>query len=432
MKKKNYWTTKGKRLSILLIISVFSLLSYHNTSAQITMNGDLSGHVEKILDSMPGKGSCDYAQPTSAQFVQWQKLIDTLYQKNYATAHAMALSMNYRLIEFTAQNETYYILQKQDTTGNYWGTYVFNPDACRDVVIQSPHPKFEYNTGKQGLYLLEHTQSRFFCLAGTHRCNDTLYTRCSGLTTVCSNNPESYRLSDVAHNDSCIFQATTRALINADTNLTFIQLHGFAKKSTDPFVIMSNGTRTKPKPDYVDSLKRSLEKVDTILSFKVGHQDLSWSRLLGFTNVQGRFLNASNDPCFADADTSFGRFVHIEQEYQRLRKNDSMWNKMAVAVSQSFACKTSANISESKELQTLRLYPNPCVSEVMLEIDNFNGKKSALRIYDSYGRVVGNWNYQALENGKIKIFTHHLKSGMYIIELCTSTGAVAREKLMVK
>ena len=42
-------------------------------------------------------------------------------------------------------------------------------------------------------------------------------------------------------------------------------------------------------------------------------------RLCGTTNVQGRHLNGSAEPCVDAADAASGRFVHLEQS-QSLRQ----------------------------------------------------------------------------------------------------------------
>jgi hypothetical protein len=99
---------------------------------------------------------------------------------------------------------------------------------------------------------------------------------------------------------------------------------------------MSNGTRETPAFDPLNELANYLKILDPVLTFKFGHLDLSWNRLLGFSNTNGRYINNSNNPCNQNATLSAGRFLHIEQEKLRLRQDASGWDKMARAIRATF------------------------------------------------------------------------------------------------
>lgn len=398
-------------------------------TAQIIMSGSLTGHVYSIIDNMPTSSGNDYSNPTLTEYLQWKNLIDTLLNESYTSAASLAKALTYDLVEFTDGPSRYYILQKQDTASNYWGTYVFNPNACRDIVIQSPHPKNDYNTGKQGIYVLKHTEATFYCLAGTHHCNHSSLSTCSGTTTVCDTAGEPFRISDVAHNDSCIFQATTEAIKGFDSTLVFIQLHGFAKRFSDPYVIMSNGTQITPSPDYIDLLKNVLILIDPILDFKIVHQDLTWTRLRGFSNVQGRYINSSSNVCNTDADTTFGTFIHIEQEKTRLRKDSTKWDKMVQAINNTFTC-LNTSVSETLSYVNLKLYPNPTSQHATLKFDNPKQKSHTLTLYDSQGRLVR--TKTNITTDKLIIDTNNLTDGVYFFQLRTDRQIRATGKLIIK
>jgi len=200
----------------------------------------------------------------------------------------------------------------------------------------SPHPKKDFNTGKQGIYCFKTTDAWFFMLAGTDRCNQSAFSSCSGTTSVCSGSSESYRISDMAHVDDSIWQGTTSHISDHFSNTWFVQLHGFNKLASDPYVIMSNGTRETPSPDKIVSLRDELLVVDNTLTFKIAHIDLTWNRLIGFSNTNGRYINNSTNACTTNAVNTTGRFLHVEQEKTKLRADSAAWHKMAIALGEAF------------------------------------------------------------------------------------------------
>ncbi len=393
------------------------LFASGNLSAQLIKNGSLTGYVYSIIDDMPGKDGNNYQNPSSEQFSSWKNLIQTLLKKDFSSASSLAGDFSYELIEFTDGTEKYYILQKKENSLNYWGTYVFNPEGCRKIIIQSPHPKYDLNTGKQGVYVLKNTGALFYCLAGTHRCNSSLISNCSGTTSACGSTSGPYRISDMAHNDKSIFQATTGAVKESDSTLVFIQLHGFGKKSGDPYVIMSNGTRITPDPDYINLLKNELRVVDNMLDFKIAHLDPEWTRLIAFTNVQGRYLNSGTDICSSNADTTYGTFIHIEQEKSRLRADSLKWDKMVQAVNNTFPC----GISGVKETgaDNYKIYPNPAGSTISLEFKNPEYEDLSLMLYDIRGRLV--YKVSKVATNTVIINKENLKSGVYFFKLFTKS-----------
>jgi len=173
-------------------------------------------------------------------------------------------------------------------------------------------------------------------VSGTHRCNSSSHSPCTGTSSSCSGNIEPYRISDLAHSTTSIYQKTTEILFQAFENSYFIQLHGFQKQSTDPYVILSNGTQVTPSPDYLSTFKDKLYEADTTLTFRVAHIDTAWTRLRGFWNTQGRLINSSSNICSENASQSNGRFFHIEQERTKLRDNSLGWDKIAYAINNTF------------------------------------------------------------------------------------------------
>jgi len=291
----------------------------------IHRSGYIYTEIAGKISNMPGSNGDNYHEPDSLQLNTWERTLDNLLIGNYTIASDSANSIGYNLVNFTdtfvSPYVNYYILEAADT--NIWGTYVYNPNYCRALVIQSPHSKKDANTGNQGIHIFRKTQSMFYQVNGTHRCNSSMYSSCTGTTTGCSSTSisEPYRISDLAHTTLSLFQKTTEVLLNTFNNTHFIQLHGFTKQSADPYVILSNGTQQVPNPDYMSGFKNNLFNEDSVLTFKIAHIDLSWTRLRGFWNTQSRLVNSSSNHCNSNATVTNGRFFHIEQERTRLRSN---------------------------------------------------------------------------------------------------------------
>lgn len=420
-------------LSKILAIATLLVLGLDCTrlNAQLLMSGSLNGHVYSIIDNeIPGAGGNDYYPPSGSEYQEWKVLIHSLLNNDYVLANVLANSLNYDLIEFMDGGSEFYILQKKDSAPNYWGTYVFNPNACRNIVIQSPHAKKDFNTGKQGIYVFKHTNALFYCLTGTNRCNHDSLSGCSGSTTVCSGGAsEPYPISDLAHNEGSAFQATTESLKELDSTSVFIQFHGFTKLATDPYVILSNGTRITPTPDYIDILANELNNVDDTLTFEIAHQNLSWNRLIGFTNTQGRYLNSSISPCNNNADTTMGTFIHVEQEKNRLRLDSTKWDVMVQAVTNSFACPT-IGIPEAPSNIFLRSHPNPANEEITIEFDNPSHEPLSFYLYSVHGQHIK--SFKNISSNTITINSVGFSPGLYIIILNSEAGTRSVGRIVIE
>jgi len=381
----------------------------------INQSGNLFSEVSSIINNMPGNSGNHYANPTSTELDTWSNIITLLVNENYTLAATYANTIGYDLIEYSdtavTPNKTYYVLKSNAT--NYWGTYIFNPNACNALVIQSPHPKHDFNTGKQGIHVFKETNALFFCLSGTHRCNNSQFSSCDGTTSSCATSPENYRISDLAHTNNSIFQKTTEVLFNAFNNTYFIQLHGFTKLTTDPYLIISNGTRETPTIDYLSQFQSQLFNEDNSLTFKTAHIDLTWSRLIGFTNTQGRLINSSTNFCGANASNTNGRFFHIEQEKTKLRDNVTGWNKVANALNSTFPCNTLSN-GERPVISTYFIYPNPAAKELKVTGPDLNIKN--IKVYNLKGQELTKYIKFIRIGNTIKINISTLANGTYVIK----------------
>lgn len=305
-----------------------------------TASGNIEDYIGNIIDNAPSSGGDDYIIPTTSQLEVSNDMVNAILADDIDLAVTKSGEIGYQITEFTdtslSPNEIFYIIEKKDQAINFWGTYVFSKTPDRDdLVIMAPHSKYDTNTGKEAVYCFKNTHARAVFINGTHRCNSGDLSSCSGTTSACGSS-ESFRISDMAHTTTSMFQSVTKTAFNSVSSSVFIQLHGFSKQASDPFVIMSNGTRETPSTDYASLLKDALLVEDNSLTFKIAHVDTNWTRLIGFTNTQGRLINNSTDACNTSATTTTGRFIHIEQEKSKLRDDATDWDKMSNALKSVF------------------------------------------------------------------------------------------------
>jgi hypothetical protein len=419
--------------------------------AQPVRTGNLSTHIDSLIAAIPsGTGAGQYQSPSATDQSTWRSAVDAILQGDVAAAATMAGGLGYQILDFTDTADvpfsTHLVLEKTSTSTNYWGTYVFARSPRRPrLVIQSPHPLNDSKTGAQGFYVYRTAGALAFFMSGAHRCNSPLYSLCSGTTSTCGSE-ESYRKSDQAHVVDGMFQINTAALLEAIDSCVFIQCHGFAKLVTDPDIIMSNGTQKIPPAgsDYLQTLRDNLASIDASLTFKVGHIDTTWTRLMATQNVQGRFINGSTTPCTVPAKTSTGRFLHLEQKYAGLRDTKQNWNKLAQAVVRTFPETPTGVTGEHPSAFILfRNYPNPfngtttIVYDVSGEVQK-NGisttARVTLRVFDILGRMVAAFPDAPQWPGRhsVTFDAPNIPSGVYFAVLHTPVSARVISMLLLR
>lgn len=359
----------GHRTIIQLLLGIICWTYAGSTaSGQLSVSLDMTAHIDSIIAGMPvGAGTNEYQTPTVSQQTEWRSMMDLLLAGDLTQAGTKAAGFGYRLIRYTDTGalppRDYHVIEREPAGTNYWGTFVFALSPARPrLVIQSPHPRYDTKTGAQGWYVFSTAGARAFFLSGTHRCNSSFFSTCDGTTTSCSEDYTAHRRSDQPHVVDGTFQITTAAMLAAVDSCVFIQPHGFSKLSTDPDIIMGNGTRKAPPPgrDYLARLRDNLLSVDPSLTFMLAHIDLTWTRLIGTTNTQGRLINGSPSPCNTEAASATGCFLHLEQKYAGLRDTKANWGKLAQAVVLTFP-ETPAGVDGTlpSGFALEQNYPNP-------------------------------------------------------------------------
>lgn len=412
------------------IIALLLILGICRLQAQV-YNGDLEVYLNSLVDILPGSSGNLYTLPALDEMDPWKQMISHVLNDEYLEASTLAETFNYKITDFNDISDRggrFYIVEEKHPQTNYWGTYVFNREALRPaLVIQAPHPKFDTNTGYQGVFCFRRLGALALFVSGTHRCNHTQYSACSGSTSVCSDGYESYRISDPAHNTRSVFQAGTEVILEEVEDTTiFVQLHGFGKQSTDPYVIMSNGTRITPEQDYMETLKNELFEEDNTLTFKVAHQDLEWDRLLAFSNTQGRLINGSSNPCKENPSASEGRFIHLEQERSRLRADSSGWYIMYRALEQTFPARQLSSRKEfTDQASSLHIYPNPATGILHIAAST----QFTYGLYNGSGQCL----LQASSEGEKAILElGQYTPGIYVIRVLDANGGIHNRKLVIQ
>ena len=200
---------------LIFVILVFAVSNY----AQTVIYGNLESYINIYLANMPNTNSSnDYQPPPDTTLVIWANSMENIILGDISSANLQASNFGYKVINFIDTTEiadhSYIIMEKTSTTTNYWGIFIFNPAALRQkLIIQAPHPLYDSNTGKQSLIIFKMSGARALFISGTHRCNSSVFTTCSGTTTACSGTSQSYRISDQAHAVNGTLQKTTEVLI---------------------------------------------------------------------------------------------------------------------------------------------------------------------------------------------------------------------------
>ena len=385
-----------------------------------TDSGDLQNYLNAKISAMPGDTGDDYVIPSAGELTTWEECITAIIADDLTTARSKADQLNYQIVTYTdtgGVGKTVNILEEKSPQMNYWGTYAFDDQLVANVVIQAPHAIFDFNTGKQAVYCFRKLQTGFLFLNGTHRCNHDQASTCSGTTSVCGMS-QAFRVSDLAHNTTSMYQKTTEVVYDMINDAMFVQLHGFTKLPDDPYVILSNGSDQTPAgADNVVAFKDQLFLQDNTLTFKIAHVD-NWTRLVGFTNTQGRYINQSTNPCNSSATMTSDRFIHVEQEKTKLRDDQTGWEKIFQTIGNLYG-----GIASVEEYINLKFKSeNPFKESIEFAADGV----TRVGLYSLTGlELYTSENTSHLSDFAIP--TSNLPGGIYILKVMTNQGTAAKK-----
>ncbi|MFT5778507.1 MAG: hypothetical protein ACI837_001463 [Crocinitomicaceae bacterium] len=394
------------------------------TSISQSNSGDLEQYVGMYIDNLPGSSGDDFQEPSTQQLADWETMIESLLADDLTSARSIADSLNYQIVAYTQtpSGELHYVVEELTPSIHFWGMYLFNANPCREnLILQAPHPKFDFNTGKQAAFSYVRLSNLALFVPGTHRCNNSTSSTCSGTTSVCLGSSAPFQISDNAHTVLSVFQRTTEVINGSNDDAVFVQLHGFSKLATDPYVIMSNGTRDTPVTDYVDLIRAELVLIDPTLTFELAHINLAWTRLIAFSNTQGRLINSSSSPCDTHLDVSSGKFVHIEQEKTKLRDDSIGWNKIYSALAIVFPCNSTAEISEV-EATSIYISPNPVFGN---ELTIHGDELTNYTLIDLNGNILLASRFSATSSTQIDVSS--IQKGLYLLVLISNDESITQK-----
>lgn len=296
-----------------------------------------------IIEDIPSeKNGTSYTATNPGARTDFENIFDYFYQGDYSNARLLAVNYDYFITSYSTNGSLYYVLRKSNFSTYYWGTYVTNTSPVKScVTIQSPHPLKDQYTGNQAAVVFDLLSASNFMVAGTNRCNSAQNLNCYGKTSVClvGDEKENYRISDLAHNKSSVFHIASVTLSNIETNMSFVQLHGFLKEDSDPHFIFSNGTEETPNVDNLATLQTEFQSTFPLLEVNVVHINGA-PKLKAKGNVFGRYLNNyQSDICASTLDPTVasGKFLHLEQ-YNGFRKDVTLYDDLATMLDASIDC----------------------------------------------------------------------------------------------
>ncbi len=109
-----------------------------------------------------------------------------------------------------------------------------------------------------------------------------------------------------------------------------------------------------------------------------------------------------------------GRFLHIEQEYTKLRKDSLAWNRLYKALANVFPCSIISSTSPISIPLAYKIYPNPASSHLYIEAKNIE----AVQLWTLDGRLCYIQDYKTSKN-IIRLKLDAYEKGLYILKINT-------------
>lgn len=160
-----------------------------------TMSGNLGSFLKSI--DYGDKDADNWVEPDAVKLDQYRVAVDYFLAEDFLTAHQVATTIGYEVIEFTSgkgkKSKTHYLLWETEQlpsnsfTGG--GTLVMNPNGA-NLALQAPHPNSDLHTEDQAIETYLGTNAKYLMLAGTRRENSTQLSHCTN---------SNYRKSDSSH-----------------------------------------------------------------------------------------------------------------------------------------------------------------------------------------------------------------------------------------
>ncbi len=283
----------------------------------------------RAADSMPSM------PPIDATEKPFRAALEAAVAGDPAAARGQAEAAGYELVEKTEGGRRYLLLMERDRAG-IGPTVAIAASPARDVIIEAPHPIIDKHTDRQAAVLFLKLGARALVLSGANRCSATAASACSGKTQVCGDGNKPYRVSDPAHNPATLFHVAHLYFSRLWPQAVVFQPHGFNNSGSDVWFVISDGSTEKRDNDAMltgrvrDSLRQALGRERAVSCQDPADRSIRTRWLCAANTVQGRDLNGSTDACHANGERSSGRFLHIEQTYDDVRRGYGLdWQNLS-------------------------------------------------------------------------------------------------------
>jgi len=178
--------------------------------------------------------------------------------------------------------------------------------------------------------------ARALVISGANRCAAKAESPCSGKTRVCRDGNNPYRASDPAHNPATLFHVAHRSFSQRWPKSIVFQPHGFENSGRSVWFVISDGSTEKRPGDTMltgrvrDAIRQAIGRERAVSCQDPDDKSMQTRWLCASTTVQGRDLNGSPDACHSNAERASGRFLHIEQSYEEVRRGYGLdWANLA-------------------------------------------------------------------------------------------------------
>ena len=163
-------------------IACGSLLSTSATALTVK-NGTFVDEIKRLRDlTFPPGGINPYIVPTAQNRANFATLATTLFSGDIGAADTQAAALDYELVEFTntTTNTVYYGLREElvaniPTRG--WGSFFINLDSMVDILVETPHVRFDTRSWEVGALAFEQADALGFLMNGAHRNTNGLAAR---------------------------------------------------------------------------------------------------------------------------------------------------------------------------------------------------------------------------------------------------------------
>jgi len=314
--------TFGAAIAAILLFSGFLGAGLTAAGAAAAADGvldilfDAPHRMADSMIDMPAVG------PVEAPF---KAALDAAAKGDLAAARRQAATAGYAIVEKSEDGRRYFILMERDGAG-VGPTVAIARNPVRDVVIEAPHPIIDRYSDREAAVLFLALGARALVLSGANRCASKEASACSGKTRVCHDGNNPYRTSDPSHNPATLFHVAHLAFTRRWPQSIVFQPHGFDNAGNSVWFVISDGSKEKrPGDDRLtgrirDGLRTALGADRAVSCQDPDDRDIKTRWLCATNTVQGRDLNGSSDACRKSAVTASGRFLHIEQTYDEVRK----------------------------------------------------------------------------------------------------------------